>query len=92
MRVFIKTLKFVAILLVILVSAFFLGPKAEKIKLNQLTPKMPSNLLALETKINNSEAAISKYCNGKTVRLQSLFTALSWSWFKRRGTHAKFNS
>jgi len=59
MRVFIKTLKFVAILLVILVSAFFLGPKAEKIKLNQLTPKMPSNLLALETKINNSEAAIS---------------------------------
>ncbi|WP_343487546.1 alpha/beta hydrolase [Allomuricauda sp. d1] len=57
MKVLVKTLKVLAIVLVVLAIAFFLGPKVEKPDLDKKLPKMTSDLAALETQIEQREAS-----------------------------------
>lgn len=56
MKLMVKILKFFLAIIVILVLAFFLGPKVEKPDLGKQLPKMPSDLMALEQQIMQREA------------------------------------
>ena len=69
MRILIKTLKVLALLIMVLAAAFFLGPKVEKPSLDQTTPEFTSDLVALEKEIVQKETSTPNIKSDNQARI-----------------------